>query len=170
MFDTIMGLPVHILVIHAVVVLGPIAALMAMAYAARPAWRAALKWPLVVGALATGVTGLVAGESGEQLEARVRAADAGDAAALALVHDHAEAGDLTKVLCLVFMVVVLAAVFWAIPATGRARAGAVNLLAVAAVVLASLAAMGSITWTGHTGAKAAWADQITATSAGTAHN
>lgn len=165
MFDTIMGLPVHVLVIHAVVVLGPLAALLAIAYAARPAWRATLKWPLVVGALATGFTGFVAGESGEQLERRVTASDSGDAAALALLHDHTEAGDLAKILCLLFMVVVLVAVFWALPATGRAKYGAIGLVASLAIGLASLAAIGSIAYTGHTGAKAAWADQITTVTA-----
>ena len=40
MFDTIDGLPVHALVVHAVVVLLPLALLGTIAIAVRPAWRA----------------------------------------------------------------------------------------------------------------------------------
>ena len=47
MFDTIAGLPVHILVIHAVVAFAPLAALLAIGYAVRPAWRRVLRWPVV---------------------------------------------------------------------------------------------------------------------------
>jgi hypothetical protein len=164
MFDTVAGLPVHVLIIHAVVVIAPLTALMAIWYAVRPASRAYLRLPLAAGAVITGVSGLIAGASGEALEHRVRAADSADAAALALVHDHAEAGDLARILCLVLMVVTLAAVFYLLPATGPAPLGAaVAKVTAAAVILASVAAMGSVIITGHTGAKAAWADQVTAT-------
>jgi predicted membrane protein len=42
----IAGLPLHPLVIHAVVVLGPAASLLALAYLV-PAWRDRLRWPLL---------------------------------------------------------------------------------------------------------------------------
>ncbi|MEZ5096403.1 MAG: DUF2231 domain-containing protein [Nocardioides sp.] len=38
MFDTIGGLPIHPLVVHAAVVLGPLAALLLLGYAFRPGW------------------------------------------------------------------------------------------------------------------------------------
>ena len=44
------GLPLHPLSVHAAVVLAPLAALLALAYL-RPAWRDALRWPLVIGAV-----------------------------------------------------------------------------------------------------------------------
>ena len=162
MFDTVFGLPVHILVIHVVVVLGPVAALIAVAYAVRPAWRGALKWWLVAAAVATGVTGMVAGGSGEDLERRVRALPGATAAQLAQVHDHAEAGGLAQGVCLAFMVVVLVAVFAVLPAQGSARWGgsAVAAVAVVGVVLVSLATVTSVTMTGHSGARASWADKI----------
>lgn len=164
MLDTIAGLPVHVLVIHAVVVIAPLTALAAIWYAVRPASRPGLKWPLTAGALVTGVTGLIAGSSGEALERRVTAANAGDAAAIKLVHDHAEAGDLARIFCLGLMVVVLAAIFALLPPAGAPRfgAGLANVTA-ALLVLAALATTGSVILTGHSGAKAAWADQITAT-------
>lgn len=143
MFDTILGLPTHILVIHAVVVLGPIAALAAIAYAVRPGWRPALRWPLAGLAVATGLTGAVAGESGEQLEHRLRGAGLG-ADQMALVHDHAEAGDLAKVICLVFMAVVLVAVLWSLkPGAG----GPLALATVVGLVLVALATIGSVSVT-----------------------
>ena len=45
------GLPVHPLVVHAAVVLGPIGALTALAYVVLPRWRDRLRWPMVVLAL-----------------------------------------------------------------------------------------------------------------------
>lgn len=160
MFDTVLGLPTHILVIHAVVVLGPIAALVAVAYAVRPAWRGRLRWPLAALAVATGVTGLVAGESGEQLEERLEGLGLGGAQR-DLIHDHTEAGDVAKVLCVAFMLVVLVAVLWALKpgATG----GPLVLAAAALVVLVSLATLGSVAVTGHTGASAAWTDIVKST-------
>ena len=37
MFDTVLGLPVHVLVIHTVVILGPVTGLTAVGYAVRDA-------------------------------------------------------------------------------------------------------------------------------------
>ncbi len=163
MFDTIAGLPVHVLIIHAVVVLGPLTALAAIWYAVRPASRAGLRLPLAAGALVTGITGLIAGASGEALQHRVRAADSADAAAIQLVHEHAEAGDLARIMCLALMVVTLAAVFVLIPAKGAARFGdLLGKLTAGVLIITALAATGSIVYTGHTGAKAAWADQVAA--------
>ncbi len=57
-FDYIFGLPMHPLIIHAVVVLVPLSALVAIAFAVRPTWRHVLRWPLAVGGVVSGVTGL----------------------------------------------------------------------------------------------------------------
>jgi hypothetical protein len=49
------GLPLHVLVVHAAVVFGPLSALAALAYALVPAWRDRLRWPTLVAVLlATG--------------------------------------------------------------------------------------------------------------------
>ena len=48
----IRGLPLHALVVHAAVVLGPMAALLAIAFAALKSWRWALRWPSLVLSLA----------------------------------------------------------------------------------------------------------------------
>ena len=82
MFDLIDGLPVHPLVVHAVVVLLPLACIGTVAIAVRPAWRA--RYGVLVVACAAVATVLlpVATSSGEALEKRV--GDPGQ---------HAELGD-----------------------------------------------------------------------------
>ena len=45
------GLPLHPLVVHAAVVFGPLAAVVALAYVVLPAWRDRLRWPMLVLAL-----------------------------------------------------------------------------------------------------------------------
>ena len=124
MFDTITGLPVHALVVHAVVVLGPLAALMLLAYALRPTWRTGLRWPTVVLAVGTAVAAFVATQSGEALEHRV-----GDPG-----YDHAEKGDLAAISMYVLAGATLVVVFL------LARAGRAAKASVVAVVVAVAAA------------------------------
>ncbi len=82
MFDLVNGLPVHPLVVHAVVMLLPMAVVGTMAIVARPGWRLTYG-PLVVGVTALGTVLLpVATSSGEALEKHV--GDPGE---------HAELGD-----------------------------------------------------------------------------
>jgi hypothetical protein len=71
MFETVSGLPLHPLVVHAVVVIGPLSALGAVAYALVPRWRSWLRWLVFLGALATAGAAFVARQSGEFLESRV---------------------------------------------------------------------------------------------------
>ena len=59
------GVPLHPLVVHAVVVLGPLAALTGLAYAAVPRWRWLLRCPLVALAAVVAVVALVAVAAGE---------------------------------------------------------------------------------------------------------
>ena len=60
------GLPLHALVVHLVVVIGPLSALGGFAYAV-PGWRDRLRWPLVVAAVVAGGAVWVAYLSGEHL-------------------------------------------------------------------------------------------------------
>ncbi len=111
MFDYILGLPMHALVIHAVVVLVPLTSLVALAYAARPAWRPLLRWPLAVGGVISGVTAFVSAESGEALQRRVIAVRQ-STTNVELLGEHTEWGDRAKIVCLVFMVLCLAAAWF----------------------------------------------------------
>src|SRR5688572_22034892 len=66
---TIVGLPAHPLLVHAVVVLLPLAATGAIALAIRPQWRQRYAWP-VLGLTLMGVGAVpLAQEAGEQLQA-----------------------------------------------------------------------------------------------------
>lgn len=184
MFDYVFGLPMHALVIHAVVVLVPLSAVCAVAYAARPTWRRMLLWPTAVGALVSGVSAFVAGESGESLLRRVSVSRA-STTNFQLLSDHTAWGDRAKVVCIVFMLVTLVALcLLAFPtaseqpgqvggadssSTLRTRAAqrlttvrvvaepaAVQLGLAALVVVASLAALVVVVITGHAGAAVVW--------------
>ena len=151
MFDTVAGLPVHALVVHAVVVLGPLAALMLLAYALRPTWRTGLRWPTVVLAVGTAVAAFVATQSGEALEHRV-----GDPA-----YDHADKGDLAAISMYVLAGATLVVVFLLARAGQAARASAVGtVVALAAAGFAIFAVVNA----GHSGASSVWKDIVANTS------
>ena len=159
MFDTIFGLPVHPLIVHATVVFVPAAAV-AVALAAF--------WPRfrrhgALAALALSVIALVlvplSTQSGEALERRVGGS--------ALVERHAELADGLLPFVIV-LVVASAAIWWLqrrhVDADGtlrdgvdRPRAPLLALVAVLAVVGVAGTAV-QIVRIGHSGAKAAWSD------------
>ena len=158
MFDLINGIPVHPLVVHAIVVLLPLALLGTIAIAVKPAWRRPYG-PLVVAAVAvSAVLAPVATSSGEELEHRV--GDPGE---------HAELGDQLIWFILPLLALTLALV-WVDrraattatlaegaerPTTTRSKLPAV--LAALAVV-AALACTVQVYRVGDSGAKAAWGD------------
>ena len=117
MFDFVFGLPMHALVIHAVVVFVPLSVLCTVAYVVRPSWRWVLRWPTVAGALISGVSAFVAAESGEQLLARVSTTRA-STTNFELLSNHTTWGDRAKLVCLVFMVVALVGVYLMPPPVG----------------------------------------------------
>jgi hypothetical protein len=153
----IAGLPAHILLIHAVVVLAPIAGLAAIVYAAAPRWRNYLAWPLGVLSLGLVPVSLLTAEAGEQLE-KARPASA-------LIREQAEQGDVLKAVSEVFFVVIAAALIVSFEPIGRRfdflgqvrtnRAVRIALLAVAAVSGAFFIYQSIIT--GHSGAVSVWA-------------
>ncbi|MEP7333059.1 MAG: DUF2231 domain-containing protein [Terracoccus sp.] len=186
MFDFVLGLPMHALVIHAVVVLVPLSALCTVAYVARPSWRTVLVWPTAAGALISGISAFVAAESGEKLLVRVSTTRA-STTNFELLANHTMWGDRAKVVCLVFMVLALAAAFLMSPplaGPGRprsksatARRGSVPSRAArwravalqpavqaplvqttlgVVVVVVSLAALVVVALAGHAGAQVVW--------------
>lgn len=163
MFDLINGLPIHPLVVHAVVVLLPLAILGTIAIAVRPVWRLTYG-PLVV-AIAAVAAALVpvATSSGEALEERV--GDPGE---------HAALGDQLLWFALPVLVLSLVLVVLARRERSRTRADdrtgstssrtparATTAVAVLAV-LASLACAVQVYRVGDSGAKAVWSDQVSA--------
>lgn len=79
------GLPAHVLLVHAVVVLVPLTALLLVVVAVWPAARARFAWPTAALAVVTLAFVPLTTEAGEWLERRVPRSP--------LVHEHAELGD-----------------------------------------------------------------------------
>ncbi|MEV8637418.1 hypothetical protein AB0395_37840 [Streptosporangium sp. NPDC051023] len=67
MFDEILGLPAHPLIIHATVILTPLLVVLATVYALVARTRAVLTWAVTVLALVVPVVVFTARESGEEL-------------------------------------------------------------------------------------------------------
>jgi hypothetical protein len=156
-FDFIFGLPMHALVIHAVVVLVPLSALVAIAFAVRPAWRHVLRWPVAIGGLVSGVTAFVAAESGEALQRRVTQVRA-STTNLDLLRDHVEWGDRAKVICLLFMALCLvAAWFLRAPDDDEPRRRMLEVPLAILLVVSALAALITVVLAGHAGARVTWA-------------
>ncbi|HYJ74689.1 MAG TPA: DUF2231 domain-containing protein [Kineosporiaceae bacterium] len=151
MFDTISGLPVHVLVVHAVVVLLPLMSLVTIAVAVRPRWRQYAPAVAVIDGLVV-VAAWVAKESGEKLQARLQQFDP------AVARDHGEHGALVPYVALgVFVAAVLV---WATERFPR--------IVPLAVVAALIAGAGGVWWTyvtGESGARAVWGDTVKNTKA-----
>lgn len=146
MFDLINGLPLHPLVVHAVVVLLPLAIVGAVTLAFVPRWRRTYG-PLVAG-VAAAATALipVATSSGEALERHV-----GDPGR------HAALGDQLIWFALPLLVFVVVLVW--LDRRAPTRVGLLRVVTTL-VVVAGLAAGVQTYRVGDSGARAAWADQV----------
>jgi hypothetical protein len=155
-FDLINGLPVHPLVVHAVVVLVPLAALGTIAIALRPAWRRTYG-PLVAAfAILGAVLCPVATSSGQALAQRV--GNPGQHAALG-----------GQLVWFVIPLAVLALALVLLERRGRTGAGVAStvLTGVAALaVLASLATVGQVYRVGDSGANAVWGGLVPSSAGG----
>jgi hypothetical protein len=171
MFDTVSGLPVHALVIHAAVVLLPLMALVTIAFTVRPVWRPGLPWAILGNLVALG-TAYVAKESGGKLQTRL--------SVLAQEQVAAEHGDLGASLPYFAVALVVASVvaYLLVGRGGQRRSahsgtqdetsGAFGVAAVLAVLLVVGAGAATTFWTyrvGDSGAKAVWEDTIANTDA-----
>jgi uncharacterized membrane protein len=162
MFDLINGIPVHPLVVHAVVVLLPLAIVGTIVIAAVPRWRSPYG-PLVVAvALVATVLVPVATSSGEALEKRV-----GDPGR------HAALGDQLIWFAVPLLLLVTALVLLqrtrdragrsSVDATGSTRRAPGTSLILGVAVLAVVAAAASgiqVYRVGDSGAKAVWSEQV----------
>ena len=148
------GVPLHPLVVHAVVVLGPFAALTGLAYAFVPRWRWLLRWPLVALAVVTAVTAVVAVQAGEALlQARPELEP--------LVEEHEERGELLRTVALAYAGVSLVAA-WALGgasalASGRgARETRFGIPVMAVLAIGAVALLVVLFLAGDSGARAVW--------------
>ena len=149
MFDLVNGIPVHPLVVHAVVVLLPLAVLGTVAIVLRPSWRS--RYGSLVVACAAVSTALVpvATSSGEELEHRV-----GDPGR------HAALGDQLIWFALALLAT-SAVLVWLDRRRDAGQASAPGLRAVAVLALVAAVAAGvQVYRVGDSGAQAAWGDQV----------
>jgi hypothetical protein len=154
------GIPLHPLVVHAVVVLLPLAALGAVVIALRQSWRRTLGLPVLLVALAGVAAVPVATRTGAQLQAALPGPNS-------LVATHAQLGEGLLPYAVVFLVLLGAAVLVELSA---ARAGTGSHAVQTGVLSRSRAAAGlavvaapagiAVTWMviqiGHAGAAAVW--------------
>jgi hypothetical protein len=150
--EELFGLPAHPLVVHAVVVLLPLAAAGTIAIALVRRWRGPYGMLVLGAAVAATLSVIVAEGSGEELEHDVPKSD--------LVDRHAELGD--GVLPFAVGLTLVAAAVSLEPRWSRrrdgARPGAVGVVLVVLALGAGAASTWKVVQVGHSGAKAAWHD------------
>jgi uncharacterized membrane protein len=146
-FDLITGLPVHVLVTHAVVVLVPLAVLTLILVIAIPKLRPHYRYPAVGLAVLGAISAVIAQQSGAALEARVGSAG-----------QHSEWGVMLTPVAIALAVL---SVIWLIVsrmASSRGKVltavigGVIVIVGIIAVVLTVLA--------GHSGAEETWSERI----------
>ena len=161
--ETIAGLPAHPLFAHLPVVLIPLAGIIAIAFAIRPAWLDRFGWGLVALTAVGAIGAVFAAGSGEALEEMLE--DRG-APMTKVLKAHTESGEVARTLSLVFMVVVGAVVL----ARHLARRNAANptglwkvvsskgaaVLMSVVVALAAAGATVAVADAGHKGAESVW--------------
>jgi len=152
MFDTVLGLPVHALVVHAVVVLVPLSALGVVAISLVPRWRE--RYGVLVLLLSTAALVMVpvATQSGDRLEDRI---DASGVVARQ-IEEHREIAGL--VLWPTLAMWVLAAVL--VLLTRQKRGGTAVRLVAGLAVVAALLAGAAVVRAGHLGSTAVWSCTI----------
>lgn len=158
MFETVNGLPMHPLVVHAAVVLIPLTCLGTILIAVKRSWRKALGWWVLALAFVSVGAAFVAKESGEALAKKV-----GEPVV------HAQLGDTLPVIAGVMFLGVAALVvtdFFVDPGYEKTRKQpvVVTILAIIAVILGIGATVQTVR-VGDSGAKAVWADSATPTPA-----
>lgn len=151
------GLPAHALLVHAAVVLVPLAAIALAAMCWRASWRKAYSLPVAILALAGAVAAFLAKESGEPLEHAVKSA-AQNEGVRARFGEHPEQGDTAFVFAV--LLAVAAAAVWAVDRFG-ARFNLPKWAPMAAYAVALVpAAIALVTMivAGHSGAQLVWKD------------
>lgn len=148
------GLPAHPLIIHAVVVLLPLAALGTLAVAARPVWRRNLGGAVFLVALVGVVAVPLATTTGEQLEAVLGGQNP-------LVEIHEQRADTLLPFALLFLALLAATLLLGRRAdrTAATAGGSGKVVVTAVSVLAALAGLlvtGLVVWIGDAGATAVW--------------
>ena len=154
----IAGLPAHPLVVHAAVVLTPLAAVLVVAFAVLPKHRWLTRWPAAVTAVVALLAVWAARFSGTSM---VNA----NPALAQLVHTHESRAKLLSLVMIGFVLLVLVGV-WALGgpsalASGRgavaSRVGVLDKVLPAALVVVAVIVLVQVVLTGDAGSRAVWA-------------
>ncbi|MGW4059908.1 DUF2231 domain-containing protein [Amycolatopsis sp. NPDC004747] len=155
---TVNGLPAHILLVHAIVVLLPLSALLLLLSAVWPAARAKLAVPNAILSVLVVILVPITTEAGEWLERRV--------ARTPLVRTHTELGD-TAIWVAIPVAVLALLVWWRHRETGRPgrtflapASKAVTVVVSALSIAAAGAAVFDVYRIGDSGAQATWQGQF----------
>jgi uncharacterized membrane protein len=139
------GLPAHALLVHLTVVLVPLVALGAIAYLV-PAWRAWLRWPLLVGAVVAFVSIWASYLTGDNFKESVEFFQDNPQ-----IEKHEEYADVFRIVGSVFTLALLVVTGWLHGRADKVRAVASGVVAVLAVVTLVYTYL-----TGEAGAKAVY--------------
>jgi hypothetical protein len=159
--QTVNGLPAHVLLVHAIVVLLPLSAALLLLTAIWPTARQRLAGPNAILSVLVVVLVPITTSAGEWLEHKL--------APSTLIHRHAELGD-TAIYAAVAVALLAVIVWWRhreenITAGTRRTylapaSGAVTALLVALAVIVSGAAIYDVVRIGDSGAQASWSSRI----------
>jgi hypothetical protein len=159
---TFAGLPLHVLLVHAVIVLTPLVGLALVVIAAWPAARRVLWIPVLAAAAVLLPLGLVTVEAGKWLEARVPSAP--------LIQEHTTQGEDIEPWLVWLLVVAVLVAAWAVveriatrratDAASRRPSRAVRLVVGVVLTVAAVTVTAGATWTivqiGESGSRAVW--------------
>jgi|SRR3954447_7255428 hypothetical protein len=153
MFDSFAGLPLHPLVVHAVVVLLPLTCIGAIAIAMVPRWDAKYGFLVLACAIVAAGSAFVAMKSGNALASRV-----------GIPTQHQSIAKWVPWLAALLLIVV-AALWWLDRRFEGARSTLLKVLAGATIVIA-LVNLGWVIRAGDTGARTIWGTTIDTTTPG----
>ena len=154
MLDVINGLPVHVLVVHAAVVLIPLMFVVTLAFAVVPRWHGGLPWAVLGNLVATGAA-IAAKFSGQNLQTRLSVR-----AGKTIAEQHGHRGAVLPFFAIALLVASIAAYLLI-----RQGSKTLTTLAIALVLITGAGATYWTYLTGDSGAKAVWDGVLSGTTA-----
>jgi cytochrome b involved in lipid metabolism len=149
-FDLITGLPVHVFITHAVVVLLPLAVLTLILVITIPKLRAHYRYPAVGLAIVGAISAVIAEQSGQALQARV-----------GYPGEHAEWGEMLPPVAVALAVL---SVIWLIMTRMASSRGKVLAAVIGGVIIVvGIVAVVLTVQAGHSGSEETWAERIEST-------
>ncbi|TPG26140.1 DUF2231 domain-containing protein [Mycolicibacterium hodleri] len=150
---TVHGLPAHVLLVHVIVVLAPLAAVLAIICAVWPAARRRLVWLVLALAAAAMVMTPLTADAGEWLEKRVGPSPQ--------LHTHTQLGDTMIYFSAALLIAALALGFLHVRENrDHSMKPGLHWVLATVVILVSVAAGVQVYRIGDSGAAATWGDQM----------